>query len=94
MDRMNLQDALFNWLQIKIVADARPHDEAAQRTVDFFADILRTDHKLEQFRIDRVDDTMIHVQYAQGGKSKKQMFDREAAEKLLEDIRSNPKYNE
>ncbi len=33
---MNLQDTLFNWLQISIVAEARPEDGAARETKDFF----------------------------------------------------------
>ncbi len=34
---MNLQDTLFNWLQISIVAEARPEDGAARETKDFFS---------------------------------------------------------
>ena len=90
---MNLQDALFNWLQIRIVADARPEDNAALETCQFFAGILEEDHKLQHFQIVRVDDTMYHVQYESEGKTKKQLIDREAAEQLLHDIESNPKYN-
>ena len=33
---MRLDDALFNWLQIQIVAEARPDDNAAAETRDFF----------------------------------------------------------
>jgi hypothetical protein len=90
---MMLQDALFNWLQIKLVADARPEDRAAKETQEFFEQILREDHALTNFFIARTDETMVYVQYESEGKSKKQLFDRESAEKLLEDIRSNPKYN-
>jgi len=90
---LKLQDALFNWLQIRLVADARPDDRAAQETLDFFADILRTDHRLDEFEIIKTDDTMIHLRYVQEGKAKTQMFDREHAEQLLHDINANPKYN-
>jgi hypothetical protein len=91
---LNLQDALFNWLQIKIVADARPEDQAARDTLDFFEQILKEDHQMSDFHIAQTDDTMYYVHYAADGKGKKQMFDKEAAEKLLTDINSNPKYNE
>lgn len=91
---MKLQDALFNWLQIKLVADARPDDNAAQETLDFFTEILTDDHKLTSFQVTTVDDTMYYVQYEADGKSKTQMFDREAADQLLQDILENPKYNE
>ncbi|SFJ05522.1 hypothetical protein [Thermoflavimicrobium dichotomicum] len=41
---MQLKDALFNWLQIQIVWDARPSDRSARDTVLFFEEILREDH--------------------------------------------------
>jgi hypothetical protein len=91
---VTLQDALFNWLQMALVSEARPEDHAAQETRGFFEQILREDHGLTHFHIEHIDETMLHVHYELDGASKKQMFDRESAEKLLEDIRSNPKYNE
>jgi hypothetical protein len=91
---VNLQDALFNWLQIKIVADARQDDGAAQETLAFFEEILREDHHLTHFRIERMDETMYHVAFGTEGTSMTQCFDREQVEQLLSDINSNPKYNE
>ena len=35
----------------------------------------------------------IHIAYEQEGIKSKQSFDRESAEKLLDDINSNPIYN-
>ncbi|WP_409341283.1 hypothetical protein [Paenibacillus sp. MBLB4367] len=89
---MTLQDALFNWLQIKIVSEARPDDQAAKETLDFFEQILTEDHKLTSFRIAAQDATMVHVQFEADGKSKKQLFDLEHSRQLLVDIESNPKY--
>lgn len=89
---MNLQDALYNWLQIKLVADARPDDHAAKETLDFFELILREDHGLDSFEVSQTDDTMIHVRYGTDGKWKRQMFDRESAERLLADIEAEPRY--
>lgn len=91
---MRLEDALFNWLQIKIVEEHRPFDHAAKETASFFEEILREDHALESFAISLVDETMYHLTYAVDGKKKVQLFDRETAERLLADINSNPKYNE
>lgn len=91
---MILRDALFNWVQMAIVAEARPDDQAARDTREFFEQILREDHGLSLFHIDQKDDTMIYIRYEHEGKSKQQMFDRESSEKLLDDIRSNAKYNE
>lgn len=91
---MKLQDALFNWVQIKIAADARPDDAAAKETAEFFEMVLREDHQIDTIAISQKDDTMIHVRYETEGKSKVQMFDRESVEQLLQDINANPKYNE
>lgn len=90
---MNLQNALFNWLQIKTVAEGRPDDQAARKTADFFEEILREDHKLTKFEVVSVDATMYYVNYEREGVVKKQMFDREQVEQLLHDINSEPKYN-
>lgn len=90
---MVFQDAIFNWLQIKVVSDARPEDNAAKETLEFFEQILHEDHLLTEFSITQIDETMYHVQYVKEGTSKKQMFDKERIEQLLTDINSNPKYN-
>jgi len=90
---MTLQDTLFNWLQIKIVSDARPEDNSAKETLDFFALILTEDHKLEYFNISDIDDSSIYVQYVSAGIITNQKFDRERSEQLLKDIEENPKYN-
>ncbi|XOK58947.1 hypothetical protein ACJ7K1_20520 [Paenibacillus elgii] len=91
---MNLQDAVFNWLQISIVAEARPNDLAASETRDFFETILREDHRLERFIRTAGEETYI-VEYEEaGGARHTKRFDRELAEQLLTDINSNPKYND
>ena len=90
---MRFEDALFNWLQIQIVAEARPDDHAAKETRDFFLEILTEDHGVTSIAIEQKDDTMIHVRYEREGRGKKQLVPREAGEQLLADISSNPKYN-
>ncbi len=91
--KMKLQDAFFNWLQMHIVSQARPDDEAAKETLDFFALILREDHGVSQVSVDESDRMKIHIAYEQEGIKSNQSFDRESAEKLLDDINSNPIYN-
>ena len=91
---MTLKDALFNWLQIKLVAEARPDDRAARDTLDFFEEILREDHQLAGFRIAEKNDTSILVEYETGGQVKQIPFDRELAGQLLDGIRLNPKYGD
>ncbi|GGI43382.1 hypothetical protein GCM10008018_01790 [Paenibacillus marchantiophytorum] len=91
---MNLQDTFFNWLQMHIVHEARPDDEAAKETLDFFALILREDHGVRQIQfINEEDRRKIHIAFEREGASHTQSFEREAAEKLLDDINSNPIYN-
>ncbi|MCU6709499.1 hypothetical protein M6D81_12370 [Paenibacillus sp. J5C_2022] len=90
---MREEDALFNWLQIRVVADARPEDEAARKTLEFFLDVLSEDHAITSAEISRTDDTMIYVKYEKNGKSKLQLIPREAGEQLLLDINANPKFN-
>lgn len=90
---MKLEDAIFNWLQIKIVADARKDDGAAHETLQFFEMILIEDHKLEHFAVDRIDDYAYYFQFTQDGKRHELKYDRELVEKLLSDINLNPKYN-
>lgn len=90
---MKLEDALFNWLQIKLVATARQDDQAARDTLAFFEQILTEDHGLTDFAITKTDDTMIHLKYEKDGRVKLQLYPRERGEQLLADIESNPKYN-
>lgn len=90
---MKLEDAIFNWLQIHLVAEARPEDQAAAETVRFFGQILREDHGLTECEAVAFDATMIHVRYSVNGKTKMQMYGREQAEQLLRDIESDPKYH-
>lgn len=91
---MTLEDALFNWLQIRLVADARHEDKAARDTLAFFEEILRDDHGLTSFEIEKSDETMLHVRYVKEGRSLLKLVPREAGEQLLHDINATPKYNE
>ncbi len=92
---MQLNDAIFNWLQMKIVYEARLQDQAAKDTLDFFAEILHDDHHIDQIEVHLENESHYVVTYLQKEQTKpvKHQIDREAVEKLLEDINSNPKYN-
>jgi len=89
---MRLEDALFNWLQIKIVTDARDDDDAAVETKAFFETMLREDHGLVRFDAS-TNETFYIVSYetAEGGKTLR--FDRDLADRLLADINANPRFN-
>lgn len=90
---MNLQDALFNWLQMKIVSEARPDDRAARDTLDFFSAILKEDHGLKRVEIEKSDESFYYVGFAVDDRTEIRKFDREMADQLLLDINANPKFN-
>lgn len=84
---VRLTDALFYWLQLRLVADAHPDDEAARESLAWFAQILTEDHRLTAFDIASVEEGKIFVTYtAQNGDTRTVWFDREAAEQLLQDL--------
>ncbi len=89
---MNLQDALYNWLSIKVVHEARRDDQAALDTYEFFTTILTEDHKLEEIEVE-VDDPMYIVNYVKDGNKEQKQFPIELIEALLVQIESEPKYN-
>lgn len=81
---MSLMDALFYWLQMKLVCDSRPDDAAARETADFFAQILSEDHGLAFHSVVRADEAKIYVLYRDGeGAERTVWFDREAAELMV-----------
>lgn len=92
--RLNLDDALYNWLQIQIVAEHRPDDKAARDTADFFRTILEEDHGVGQLSIQPFGEDLLQIVYEKDGEMRKKSFDRQLSEQLLHDIMSNPKYNE
>ena len=88
---MSLMDALFYWLQMKWILDARPDDEAARDTLGFFAQILSEDHRLASYRVSSADAGKVHVTYeTTEGVSRTVWFDREAVEQLRRDMFGMP----
>ncbi len=63
----SVQDALYNWLTIKVVCDERPTDKAAVETESMFLAILEEDHKVFDITIE-VDDVMIIFLLSKKGK--------------------------
>ena len=90
---MKLDDALYNWLQIRIVADARPHDRSALDTAAFFQDILSEDHQVSDLQYKKEGDAYwLHC--VTGGNETSRRYDAEAVESLLNAIQSEPRYNQ
>jgi hypothetical protein len=94
MRRMKFDDALFNWLQMEIVVNGRPGDQAALETRDFFLQMLTEDHRVTEIGIAEQDDDFITVAYVREGRPGVWRAPRQAAEQLLIDINANPKFNE
>lgn len=90
---MRLNDALFNWLQIELVREARPSDQSAKETVLFFEELLREDHQVTSITKNLVDH-QYQVKYILKDEQKTANFPRELAEKLLQDILAEPRYNQ
>jgi hypothetical protein len=83
---------LFNWLQIKVVWEARPSDVSAKDTVEFFQTMLEEDHGITNIVMQKQDQTY-DVMYHEKGEEQHISFPKELAEKLLKDITEEPKYN-
>ncbi|WP_241154290.1 hypothetical protein [Staphylospora marina] len=90
---MQLKDALFNWLQIRIVWDARPSDRSARDTVLFFEDLLRDVHSVTDPE-KQADGSDYVVRYRREGKEEEARFPRDEADRLLKDIQAEPRYNQ
>jgi len=86
-----MEKAIFNWLQIAVVHEARPEDKAAEKTSAFFKEILREDHQLDKVSYER-DDFHYIVTYEREGKVEKKTFATSTVEKLIEDIENEPKF--
>ncbi|MEA3318865.1 MAG: hypothetical protein U9Q88_02475 [Bacillota bacterium] len=85
----SLQDTLYNWLTIKVVADARPEDKSAQDTKALFEGILLDDHKLTNIIVSK-EEPMYYVEYDQGEERHKVRFPIELIDVMLEQIENEP----
>ncbi len=52
----SLQDAVYNWLTIKLVADNRPEDQAALDTTTFFRELLTEEHNVIDIHVQRKEE--------------------------------------
>jgi hypothetical protein len=89
MQMRSAQDALYNWLTIKIVYDARPEDSAAKETVEIFDDALKNEYQISNIEI-TMDERMYYLSYQHEGEDKKLRFPRELIEMTLNQINQNP----
>ncbi|WP_456275637.1 hypothetical protein [Bacillus sp. AK128] len=85
----SLQDALYNWLTIKVVADVRKDDLAAQETAAFFYELLTVDHQLKDILIEK-DEVMYEVSYTIGETRKTTKFPTELIDVMLDQMVAEP----
>ncbi|MDN4073587.1 hypothetical protein [Fictibacillus terranigra] len=89
---MTFQDALYNWLSIKKVAEQRTDDQAAADTLRFFDEILREDHGVEHIAVCMIDGSY-EVDYKIGDSQHHKKFPCDYIDALWESIEAEPKYN-
>ncbi|MDX8359944.1 MULTISPECIES: hypothetical protein [Bacillaceae] len=85
----SLQDALYNWLSIKVVADSRKNDSAAQDTYALFTNILVDEHGLSNISVTK-DEIMYYISYSQNGSDFKNRFPIELIHVMLDQIELEP----
>lgn len=85
----SLQDALYNWLTIKVVTDVRPDDAAAIETEEMFFDMLINEHEIANIEVTK-DEQMYYVHYEQKGETKMYRYPRELIEVMLDQINAEP----
>ncbi len=77
----SVQDALYNWLTIKVVSDARPDDTAAKETTELFEAMLTEEHHVSNIEITK-DETMYYMTYQHGDENKKDAFSTGSTSRL------------
>lgn len=85
----SLQDALYNWLTIKVVSDERPEDQAALETSKLFENMLMEEHGLKNIQVLK-DETMYNVSFEKEGVQKTSRFPIELIEVMLLQINAEP----
>ncbi|MTH52581.1 hypothetical protein GKZ89_04110 [Bacillus mangrovi] len=85
----SLQDALYNWLSIKVVAIDRPDDQSANETAALFEQVLSEDHAIEQLTFHTEDD-MYYITCLQNGEQYRARFPRELIDVMKEQMRREP----
>lgn len=85
----SIQDAIYNWLTIKVVCDERPEDTAAVETEKMFKDILEEEHLVSDLMIEK-DEEMYFVTYTINGELKKVKFPQELINIMINQINESP----
>ncbi|KZZ82997.1 MULTISPECIES: hypothetical protein [Bacillaceae] len=85
----SLQDALYNWLTIKVVALDRPDDQSALETAALFENVLQEDHGIEQLTF-HTEDEMYWISCLQHGEEYRTRFPQELIDVMKDQMRREP----
>lgn len=85
----SLQDALYNWLSIKVVCDARPDDTAAKETVEMFLTILENEHHVSNIGVTKHEE-MYLVTFQKNGENGSHRFPIDLIDCMIDSINENP----
>ncbi|KFN04065.1 hypothetical protein D0U04_00785 [Bacillus clarus] len=85
----SVQDALYNWLTIKTIAEARQDDGPAQETYVLFRDMLTEEHRLKNIKVEK-NEEMYLITYERDGEVGVARFPLEAIDCFLEQINREP----
>ena len=88
---MTLYDALSNWVQLKLVYDHRPQDEAAKVSLEHVEEILQEEYHVTSISEKR-EEGMYSVSFLENGEEKTQIVPSWTAETLLRFIMQNPEH--
>ncbi|WP_394232660.1 hypothetical protein [Niallia oryzisoli] len=84
-----VQDAIYNWLTIKVVTDARPDDQAAAETEQMFMSIITVELGLSEIYVKK-DNGFYHISYVKEGEQQTTRFPQELIEVMINQINESP----
>ena len=87
----SIQDAIYNWLTIKVVNDHRPEDTAANETVLWFEHTLQDKFNLTDYHYKKSDGWYI-VSYKVEETMNEFRFPEDMVEIMLNQILQNPEH--
>lgn len=90
---MKWDDALWGWVQSRIVLERRPDDAAAEGTLAFFESVLRERFGVAEMSFVETSDGYEAVCRLADGSARSERFDRERAERLLSDIEATSAFS-
>jgi hypothetical protein len=87
----SLQDAVYNWLTIKLVKDDRPDDVAAIETTKFFRDILTSEFQVKELHIQLTEEMyIVSCEFDNDDKLRSFRFPVDLINCILEQIDNEP----